>query len=87
MMTTTTTLNPNRIYLAHDSFVCGSTRCAGSTAFHTGSTICGATLRAIDTQDVTEWATYDMGPLQCECGRLVATGLADSSGAALTREA
>lgn len=65
-------LKPGRVYLAHDRFVCATSRCAGMTALYTGRTADGARVRMVDAQDVDEWAEYDMGPLTCECGAQVA---------------
>lgn len=65
-------LKPDTVYVAHDRFVCASTSCAGVTAAMSGETIGGAKLRPVDAQDVAEWASYDLGPLQCECGKVIA---------------
>ena len=75
-MTTTTptpVLYDGVIYLAHDRFVCADVGCAGSTALYTGRTIGGAVLTAITGRDVIEWASMNVGPLVCECGRLGAS--------------
>lgn len=63
-------LKPGRVYLAHDRFVC--TKCAGQTALYTGRTIGGARVTPVTAADIAEWATYDMGPLACECGAVTA---------------
>lgn len=65
-------LKPGIIYLTFDRFVCASIRCAGSTAVYTGRTTDGYRLTKVTADDIREWATYDMGPLHCECGTLTA---------------
>ena len=88
-MTTTTSpvLNPETIYLCGQEFVCGTTRCAGSTAVFTGSGLHGEPISPVTAADVAEWASYDLGPLVCTCGALTATGLDDSRGRAITKRA
>lgn len=81
---TGTKLNPDTIYISENGeFVCGTPRCAGSTALATGVSIGGTRLSAVTPEDTREWASYDMGPLRCTCGRLTATALADSHGHAI----
>lgn len=70
MATTRLPLDPDTVYDAYDRFVCGTTGCAGSTAVHTGRTIGGFRVRKVTARDVAEWATYDLGPLTCQCGRV-----------------
>lgn len=65
-------LKPETVYVAHDRFVCASTRCAGVTAACTGVTTGGAKLREVDAADVIEWAQYELGALRCECGAVTA---------------
>ena len=65
-------LEVDRIYSAFDRFVCGRVQCAGMTAVHTGTTTDGFPLRPITADDVHEWARYDLGPLTCECGAVLA---------------
>lgn len=67
-------LKPGTVYAAHDRFVCASTGCAGCTAAASGVDIGGARLRELDAQDIAEWASYDLGPLTCECGAVTAGG-------------
>jgi hypothetical protein len=64
----------DQIYIAHDRYVCGTVACAGMTALYTGVTIGGAVLSPVTDEEAAEWATYDLGPLTCECGRLVYEG-------------
>lgn len=63
-------LQANTVYVAGDRFVC--TDCAGYTAKASGRDIDGHRLRPVDARDIAEWATYDLGPLGCECGRVQA---------------
>jgi hypothetical protein len=63
-------LDDDTIYVASDRFVCSRPGCAGSTALATGHDIDGHKLRPVDHDDLREWASYDLGPLTCECGRL-----------------
>lgn len=65
------------VYIAHDRNVCANVCCAGATALYTGVTIGGAALSRVTSADVREWASYDLGPLRCECG---AVTLAASAG-------
>lgn len=74
------TLEKGRMYLAWDRFVCGTLRCAGSTAFHTGVTIDGVPVEPITPDDVRAYYTpddadiyagVDLGPMQCQCGSVV----------------
>ena len=65
-------LNENTVYVAGDRFVCASIRCAGSTAVASGRDIDGHKLRPVTERDVREWASYDLGPLSCECGQVTA---------------
>ncbi|MFE5309913.1 hypothetical protein [Isoptericola sp. NPDC056605] len=65
-------LDPQRIYLAHDRWVCGETHCAGMTAATTGHTTSGAKVRPVTADDVEGWEWAGLGPLGCECGRLTA---------------
>jgi hypothetical protein len=62
------------VYVAFDRFVCSFVACAGNTALATGYSIDGHKLRKVDAQDLAEWATYDLGALKCECGRVTAGG-------------
>lgn len=71
---TDSVLKAGTIYVAFDRFVCASIRCAGSTAAATGRDIDGHRLREIDSQDIAEWASYDVGALKCECGAVTADG-------------
>jgi hypothetical protein len=80
MTTMTKALKDGAVYLAHDRYVCAETRCAGMTAAFTGETINGARLERMTTADVAEWATYDLGPLVCECGNVTLSPLAGSDG-------
>lgn len=82
---TSPVLQPNTIYLSGDRFVCDSTRCAGSTAVHTGRDIDGNRLAPVTSADVREWASYDMGALRCECGTLTATEVGGPHGHAICR--
>jgi hypothetical protein len=63
-------LKPGQVYLAHDRFLCSA--CAGFTASATGSTTEGVPLLVVGSTEVEAWATYDLGPLACECGKAVA---------------
>ena len=47
-------------------------KCAGQSALYTGWTIDGHPLTHITAADVRNWPAR-LGPLDCECGRLVAT--------------
>ena len=62
------------VYVAFDRFVCSSAGCAGTTALATGRDIDGHKLPPVDSRDIDEWAAYGLGPLKCECGRVVAGG-------------
>lgn len=78
----TPALQAGVIYIAEDRYVCGSLRCAGSSAFHTGVTIpdfrgerhalvplTGETGAA----EVAYWNEHAAPlPLVCECGALQA---------------
>lgn len=64
-------LKPGVVYVAFDRFVCSSPSCAGSTARATGRTLDGQRLREVGEADLQEWASYDLGPLKCECGSVV----------------
>lgn len=66
-------LEDGKVYAAGDRFVCATGRCAGMTALVTGETIDGDRVREVTAADVAEWATYDLGPLKCECGAVTAT--------------
>lgn len=66
-------LTDGTVYVAGDRFVCSSISCAGSTAAASGVDIDGNRLRKVDEIDIAEWATYDLGPLHCECGKVVAS--------------
>lgn len=70
--TETHVLREGVVYLAFDRFVCASVRCAGMTALATGTTIGGARVTPVTEADKREWATYDLGPLTCECGSVTA---------------
>ena len=73
MATFTNLLDPQRIYLAHDRWVCGESRCAGMTAAATGYTTGGAKVRLVTADDVEGWEWAGLGDtLVCECGRLTA---------------
>ena len=72
MTTFTNLLDPQRIYLAHDRWVCGETHCAGMTAATTGYTTGGAIVRPVTADDVEGWEWAGLGALGCECGRLTA---------------
>lgn len=63
-------LDPRRIYVAHDRFVCVD--CAGYTALHTGFTLGGLPVMPLMASEVHEWPA-ELGPLRCECGSLEAT--------------
>ncbi|WP_043651020.1 hypothetical protein [Cellulosimicrobium cellulans] len=69
----TPVLDPDRIYLAHDRWVCGEGRCAGMTAQHTGATTGGVRLRPVTVADVDDWEWAGLGTLTCECRRLTAS--------------
>jgi hypothetical protein len=85
MTTMTKALKDGAVYLAFDRYVCAETCCAGTAAAYTGETINGAKLSRITTDDVTEWASYDMGPLVCECGAVTLSPLAGSDGWPISR--
>lgn len=72
MTPTAAVLKDDTIYVAGDRFVCSSVSCAGSTAVASGRDLDGHRLREIDDRDVAEWATYGLGPIKCECGKVVA---------------
>ena len=78
-------LRSDTIYVAGDRFVCVETHCAGYTAKVSGRDIDGHSLRAVDPSDVSEWESYGLGPIRCECGHLTATPVAGPSGAVLCR--
>lgn len=65
-------LKPDTIYATFDRFVCSETRCCGYTARVSGVDIDGHRLRPIDARDLAEWPVAELGPISCECGRLVA---------------
>lgn len=67
------TLKPDHIYVERDRFVCAEISCAGISGVMTGTSHEGHRLSLVRASDITEWATYDLGPLRCECGRLTAT--------------
>jgi len=65
---TSPALKADTVYIAHDRFVCVD--CAGYTAEMTGRTPEGVRLVRATAADAAEWASYDLGPLVCECGRV-----------------
>lgn len=67
------------VYIADDRTVCAYSSCAGA-ARYTGRTIGGARLLSVSTADVAEWATYDFGPLTCDCGAITLTDIAGDDG-------
>lgn len=71
----TNVLRDDALYVAFDRFVCSSLSCAGSTACATGYDIDGHKLREVDARDLAEWASYEMGCLTCECGRVSKGGV------------
>lgn len=58
----------------------GSVPVLQADAFFTGRAIGGARLLRLSTADVAEWATYDLGPLMCECGAITLSGIAGGDG-------
>lgn len=75
MSTAMRMLDEGTVYVSGDRFVCGTIACAGSSACFTGRGIDGQKVRAVDAQDVAEWATFpEMGPIKCECGAVTAGG-------------
>jgi hypothetical protein len=64
----TPVLDASVVYVCGDRFVCGTPRCAGSTALYTGHGLNGEKIRRVDARDVKEWAGYGLGPIVCECG-------------------
>jgi len=69
-MTTTTILDPARLYLGDNGrCFCGSLRCAGSSAFHSGREISGQEVYPLTEMDFVQ-AKRDGYPLSCEtCGK------------------
>lgn len=61
-------LDSGVVYVCGAEFVCGTPRCAGSTATFTGRGLNGEKVRRVDARDVKEWATYGLGPIVCTCG-------------------
>jgi hypothetical protein len=86
MTTMSAALRNDRVYLAHDRFVCGTVRCAGASALFSGETTGGAPVTPVTVDDVREWASYDLGEAICQCGRLTATTLLGSDGFPITKE-
>lgn len=64
-------LDPSRMYLAFDRWVCGTVGCAGMTAYNCGVTLGGFPLSVLSALDVMESEQAGVG-LSCECGRATA---------------
>lgn len=73
-------LQADAVYIAHDRTVYANSSCAGATALYTGRTIGGARLLRVSTADVSEWGTYNLGPLTCDCGAITLTDIAGGDG-------
>jgi len=77
-MTPTTTpapvLHDGALYLGDNGRVmCSASHCAGVTARLSGRDLSGARVTPVTRADLAEWATYDLGAMRCECGRITLT--------------
>ena len=67
--TATAVLDADTVYIAFDRIVCGTARCAGSTAVATGRDLHGAKVQPMTPAERAEFAMLLPGST-CECGRL-----------------
>lgn len=67
-------LAPERLYLAEDRYVCGTTRCAGYHALYTGHTTSGVEVIPVEWAALAlGWDQSDPEPMTCECGAVTVT--------------
>ena len=86
MATLTKALADAAVYFGDNGrAMCSEIRCAGVTAATSGRDLSGQRVVRATTDDVTEWGTYDLGALSCECGAVTLSPVAGSDGFPLAR--